>query len=270
MRFPDWTREPLVHFLAAGFVVFVALTWSSGGNVDPASRAISVDRQVQAQLALQFERTMGRAPTDAELDKAIERFVRDEVLYREALRLGLDQGDGVVRRRLVTKMDLSASAAAEGAQPDEEALRAFYNANRQRYAEAGVVSFDQLYFSSEGAARAARAGLATDSAWQGKGEAISLPSSLEAVGAQEVQTRLGEDFAAALTRLKPGKTWQGPIRSGFGWHLVRLRARGSGDPPPFGEIRQQVENDWRSAEIAARKDRAYEVLRDAYRVEIAR
>lgn len=137
MTLPAWTREPLVHFLVAGFVLFVALTWSSGGAVDPASRVIDVDRETQAQLSLQFERTMGRAPTDAELDGAIERYVRDEVLYREAIRLGLDQGDAVVRRRLVSKMDLSASAAAEAAEPTDEALRTFYNANRDRYADNG-------------------------------------------------------------------------------------------------------------------------------------
>jgi len=259
---PNWTREPLVHFLAAGFVLFVALTWSGGGNVDPASRMIAVDREAQAQLALQFERTMGRAPTDAELDAAIEQYVRDEVLYREALRLGLDQGDAVVRRRLVTKMDLSASAAAEVAEPDEATLRSYYDQNAKRYAEPGAVSFDQLYFSSESAARAAMATGAT------KGEAISLPPSLDNLSPREVQTRLGEVFAGALADLKPGKQWQGPVRSGFGWHLVRLRARGAGTPPAFEDIRQQVENDWRSAEIAERKERAFAVLRDAYRVEV--
>lgn len=268
MTLPAWTREPLVHFLVAGFVLFVALTWSSGSAVDPASRAITVDRATQAQLALQFERTMGRAPTDAELDSAIARYVRDEVLYREALRLGLDQGDAVVRRRLVTKMDQSASAAAEAAEPDEAVLRAFYDDNRGRYAGDGAVSFDQLYFAGEGAARAAlrRAGQSSD--WESLGEAISLPQTLDNISQQEVQTRLGVAFAEALTELKPGEQWHGPIRSGFGWHIVRLRGREAGDEPAFEDMRERVANDWRSAEIATRKERAFEVLREAYRVEI--
>ena len=82
-----------------------------GGDVDPASRSIVIDREQQAQIALVFERTMNRPPTDAELDAQIERFIRDEVLYREALRLGLDQGDAVVRRRMAQKMDILASSA---------------------------------------------------------------------------------------------------------------------------------------------------------------
>ena len=266
MTLPAWTREPLVHFLVAGFVLFVALTWSSGGSVDPASRVIDIDRGTQAQLSLQFERTMGRAPTDAEMDGAIERYVRDEVLYREAIRLGLDQGDAVVRRRLVSKMDLSASAAAEAAEPTAEALQEFYSTNRDRYADTGSVSFDQLYFGSEEAAQAA-ARLADP---EGASEAISLPAALENVSQQEVQTRLGEAFTAALSEMKVGEQWQGPIRSGFGWHLVRLRARGAGDAPPLEDIRERVADDWRSAEITKRKEASFQVLRDAYRVEIAK
>lgn len=268
MRPPLWTREPLVHFLGAGLVLFAALTWSSGGAVDPGSRTIDVNRETQAQLALQFERTMGRAPTDAELDAAIDQHVRDEVLYREALRLGLDQDDAIVRRRLVAKMDMSASAAAEAAQPDDATLRAWYKANRARYAGEPAVSFDQLYFESAEAAEAARARIGSD--WRGAGKPISLPASVEAMDPDEVTSRFGEAFAAGLTDIRPGKAWQGPIRSGFGWHLVRLRARDKGAAPPLEAIRDQVENDWRSAEIAARKDRAFKLLRDAYRVNIAR
>jgi hypothetical protein len=262
---PNWTREPLVHFLAAGLALFLALTWSSGGAVDPASRVIEVDRETQAQLALQLERTMGRAPTDAELDAAIAQYVHDEVLYREALRLGLDQDDAIVRRRLVAKMDMSASAAAEAAQPDKATLRAWYKANRARYAGEAAVSFDQLYFADEARARRALAASGVRS-----GDPISLPASVEAMAPDEVTSRFGEVFAAGLSELAPGKDWQGPLRSGFGWHLVRLQVRSKGAPLPFEDVRSEVENDWRSAEIAKRQERAFEVLRAAYRVDIAR
>ncbi|WP_298470033.1 peptidylprolyl isomerase [uncultured Erythrobacter sp.] len=269
MTLPGWTREPLVHFLVAGFVLFALLGWR-GEPVDPASRLIEVDRDTQAQLALRFERTMGRAPTDAELDAKIERFVRDEVLHREALRLGLDQGDAVVRQRMVAKMDMSASAAAEGAEPDEAALRAFFEENRARYSGAGEVSFDQLYFGDENSARAALANLNSQSDWQSIGEPISLPATMDDVSSSEVEKRFGEAFAGQLSELDSSGEWSAPIQSGFGWHLVRLRNRASGDGPDFEAIRDRVENDWRSEEIAQRKERAFQVLRDGYRVEIDR
>ncbi|MET4131801.1 hypothetical protein ABIE62_000917 [Porphyrobacter sp. MBR-155] len=261
MRLSGWTREPLVHFLVAGFALFALLTWSSSGEVDPASRVISVDRAQQAELALQFQRMMGRAPTDAELATAIDRFVRDEVLYREALRLGLGQGDAVVRRRLVTKMDLSASAAAEAADPDEAVLRAFYKKNADRYDGEEKVSFVQAWFETEAEAKAALGGNV-------RGGSISLPGVVGGKPMRDVEIQFGAEFARGLTTLKPGEDWQGPIRSGFGWHLVRLRNRYS-DMVDFESVRARVENDWRSAEIAARKERAFTVLREAYRVEIA-
>ncbi len=264
MTLPGWTREPLVHFLIAGFALFM-LFGLRGEPVDPASRVISVGDEEQAQLALQFERTMGRAPTDAELDAQIERFVRDEVLYREALRLGLDQGDAVVRRRMVTKMDLSASAAAEAAEPDEATLRAFFEANPERYAGTNRVNFEQVYFAGEAAARAA---LVRGVDAEG-GEPISLPPQMDSALPNEIEARFGEEFADAVAALDPGEDWSGPIRSGFGWHLVRVSARDNLEPD-FETLAPRIANDWRSEQIAERKERAYQVLRDAYRVEIDR
>lgn len=261
MTLPGWTREPLVHFLALGALLYIALTWG-GTPVDPSSRVIEVGAQEQARVALAFERTMGRAPTDAELDAAIERYVRSEVLYREALRLGLDQDDAVVRQRLVSKMDMSAGLAAENADPDEATLRAFYEDNASRYGGEVLVSFEQAYFADEAAARAA-------SGPSVKGEPIGLPATVTDMSARDVEQRFGQQFAQALASLEPGEGWQGPIPSGFGWHLVRLEQRRV-EARDFDAVRGRVENDWRSAAIDARKDRAYELLRSAYRVEIER
>lgn len=271
MTLSGWTREPLVHFLIAGGLLYALLTWG-GEPVDPSSRVIDVDREVQAELALRFERTMGRAPTDAELDAQIERFVRDEVLYREALRLGLDQGDAVVRQRLVSKMDMAASAAAEAAQPSEEQLRAFFEDNRERYRTEVKVSFDQIFFGENGAdAFAARRQINRGADPSSLGERSSLPPSLENVSLREVGDRFGSEFAEALSAMEPNENdWSSEARSGFGFHVVRLRAKSGGDVADFDTVSEQVANDWRTAEIADRKQRAFQILRDAYRVNIDR
>ncbi|WP_299194589.1 peptidylprolyl isomerase [uncultured Erythrobacter sp.] len=261
MNLPNWTREPLVHFLGLGALVYVALTWG-GEPVDPASRVIDVGPEEQAQISLNFERIMGRAPTDAELDAAIDKYVRDEVLYREALRLGLDQGDAVVRQRMVSKMDMSATVAVETAEPDEATLRAFYDENAERYVGAVRVSFEQAFYADRGAAQSALGGAI-------EGEAISLPGMVNNESMREITTVFGEGFARGLETLEPGEEWQGPLPSGFGWHLVRLTAR-STDPADFSSVRERVENDWRSAEIEAREAQAFDILRSAYRIEIDR
>lgn len=267
MRWPAWTREPLVHFIFAGALLYTFFAWSGGNAVDPASRVIEVTRDQQADLAFRFERTMGRAPTDAELDAQIDQFVRDEVLYREALRLGLDQGDAVVRRRLVSKMDMTASAAAELAEPGEAQLRAYFEQNRPRYSGAETVSFDQLYFADQASARAALSRIGTAGDWRGMGEAISLPDGMEAAAARAVRDRFGEQFSAVLAEIEQVGVWHGPVQSGFGWHLVRIQGRNA-EAASFEALRPQIENDWRSAEIADRKARAYQLLREPYRVKI--
>jgi len=266
MKLPDWTREPLVHFTALGAVLYVALTWG-GSPPDPASRVIKVGSAEEQRIAESWTLTMGRAPTDAELDLAVDAFVREEVLYREALRLGFDEGDAIVRRRLVSKMDLSASLAAETAEPSEETLRAFLAENSQLYAnEASAnasVTLDQAVFSSEASARAALGSA------QVSGGATSLPRSLSATPMRDIEARFGQQFAAGVRALETGDKWQGPIASGFGWHLVRLNDR-SIPEPDFETLRATIANDWRSAEIEARKARAYETLRSAYRIDIDR
>ena len=262
MTLPGWTREPLIHFLALGALVYLALTWG-GTPVDPASRVITVGPEQQAQIALSFERTMGRAPIDAELDAGIEKYVRDEVLYREALRLGLEDDDAVVRQRLISKMDMSAGLGAQAGEPGDAVLRAFFEANLARYAGPAAVSFDQLFFDSQADASAALI------AGPQAGQRIDLPASVEDMPMREVQSRFGELFARTLTPLEPGNDWQGPLPSGFGWHLVRLRDRELGEAD-FDSLRERVLNDWRNAEIAARQQRAFATLREAYRIEIER
>ena len=254
-------RDPLAHFLLAGAAIWGVLALV-GDPVDPASRTIDLTRERQAGIALGFERMMGRPPTDTEMDAAIARWVREEVLYREALRLGLDEGDAVVRRRLSTKMDELAGAEAEMAQPSDQVLAEWLSTHADAYREDGAVSFEQAYFAGEQAARAALA------SGNRSGERIGLPRSATKMSLKAVAQTFGQGFAAQLAQSAPGAEWQGPIRSGYGWHLVRLAAREEGSVPPLAEIRDRILTDWRSATIAERRERAYELLREAYRVEV--
>lgn len=262
MNLPGWTREPLVHFLVAGAALFALFLWQ-GEPADTASRTITVTREDRARLAIEWERTMQRPPTDAELDDQVERYLREEVLYREALRLGLDRDDPVVRKRMSNKMDFLAASMAEAAHASDETLAAWLAGHPQRFAEDTSYSFDQLYFAERAAAQRALA--APDG-----GEDISVPPTFEAASRSEVEARLGAGFVTRLDALKPDSTWQGPVPSGFGWHLVRLRQRSIGKVPPLANIRSAVEADWRSETQAARREEAYRILRDAYDVKIER
>lgn len=256
-----WLREPLVHFLIAGAVLFAFFAWR-GEEADPASRTIDVTREVQARLALGFERAMQRPPTDAELGGLIQRWVREEVLYREALRLGLGQDDVVVRRRLAKKMDGLASAQAEVAAASEAELEQWLADYPGEFERGGVLNFEQAVFASEDAALAAM-GQAEPA-----GQSTSLPRSNIRKSAADIAAVYGSDFAETLGELSVSSDWQGPVRSGFGWHLVHLYHREEGSTPAFAAIRDEVEDHWRSATIAARKERAFKLLREPYVVEV--
>ncbi|MGX7951559.1 peptidylprolyl isomerase [Tsuneonella sp. HG249] len=267
MTWKRWAREPLVHFLLAGVAIFVVLGWRSEPS-DPASREIHLTREDQARLSVNFAEVMGRPPTDAELKAVTSRWIREEILYREALRLGLDEGDAVVRKRLAQKMDVIAASAADAETPSNEALEKWRNSHPERFAQDMKLSFDQLYFTSRGRAVVAKTLLGGGADWTKVGDPVSLPPHFEEARTSAVASEMGDEFARAAARLTAGREWQGPIESALGWHLVRLTARQPGTLPPLAAIRQRVEDDWRAETGRGRQDAAYRTLRSAYTVKI--
>jgi hypothetical protein len=267
MNWRRWAKEPLFHFLLGGLAIYAVFAWM-GDPPDPASRSIRVSQEDQAQLALGFEQMMDRPPTQAELDQLIDRWVHDEVLYREALRLGLDQNDPVIRRRLAQKMDIIAASAADAEQPSDAVLQKWLEAHPDRFTPDTALYFDQLYFGEEAGARAALARLKAGADWRILGEPVSLPRSLDAALATAVAEQFGDTFARALETFRPGDAWHGPIESPLGWHLVRLRDRKVGALPPLAKVRERVVEDWRAQTERQREDAGFKLLRDAYSVKI--
>ncbi|MEP5936780.1 MAG: peptidylprolyl isomerase [Erythrobacter sp.] len=269
MNLPTWTREPLVHFLIGGALLFGWFTWQ-GSPVDPASRSIIVDRDTLGSISAGFEQQMGRFPSDTELDNLIERHIREEVLYREALRLGMDQDDAVIRRRLAQKMDLVAGSQAELLEPSDEVLTKWLAEHPARFAQDPLYSFEQLGFVQRTTADAALKTEDLASRLETAAPTMELPKAVSGMSRQEIQTRFGQQFVRELDQLEPGDQWQGPVPSGLGWHLVRLQEVSAENLPALDDIRDDVESDWRLGTAANRKQQAYQLLRGAYSVEIDR
>jgi hypothetical protein len=236
-------REPLVHFLAAGALVFALL----GGDSAPDERRIIIDAARIERLAGQFAQSFRRPPSPSELDALIRDDLKSEVYYREALRLGLDRDDEVVRRRMRLKMEAFADDPEALAAPDEATLERWLAAHPERFAAESRYSFEQR--------------------WLGEGP-NSLPPRFERTGAGELRALFGDGFPAALDRVSLG-IWH-PIVSGVGRHEVRLSERIPATPPRLAEVRRQVEDDWRTATARARAERAYQALLDGYEVTIER
>ena len=255
-------REPLVHFLAAGALVFALF----GNSTSADERRIVVDAAQVERLAGQFAQNFRRAPSADELDALIRDDVKEEVYYREALRLGLDRDDEVVRRRMRSKMEAFADTAEDVADPDDVTLQRWLDTHAARFAGEAAYSFDQRYLGSD-AARAQKGLARLRQGAEFAGDAIPLPAQFESIGAGEVADLFGDGFSAALDRLPIGQ-WRGPVGSGLGQHLVRVRARQPAPKPQLSAIRQRVENDWRAAMARERSERAYRALLNRYEVVI--
>jgi peptidyl-prolyl cis-trans isomerase C len=267
-------KEPLVHFLLAGLALFLFFAWR-GDAVDPESRTITITEAQVERLAASWAQTWQRPPTQAEIDGLIRDHVKEEVYYREGMRLGLDQDDTIIRRRIRSKMEFLASSELENEEPGDATLQAMLDKNPQVYAADARTSFDQIYLAAqdEAAARTRAtqmlAALGTGADWQKLGDAISLPRSPENVDRARIAADFGDDFAAALAGLKPG-AWTGPVSSGFGLHLIRIRSEQASTKPKLADVRQRLENDWRAQTVKAREAKAYQALLDGYTIKIAK
>ena len=261
-------REPLVHFLIAGAAVF----WLLSGRVpDLGERRIVVDKPVVGALVERFYGAFHRLPSPDETDGMIRDYVADQVYYREALRLGLDQGDEVVVRRMRRKLESLAVADAETKEPNATQLQALIARDPARYSDDPRTSFEQVYLGADTpeSRAAANAQLADLRAGRSVSAAPApLPARLEGAQSSEISGMFGDEFTLALRALPPGQ-WSGPIASGVGLHLVRVEARAAPIKPSLATVRQRVSNDWRAAAIARARAADYARMLRGYDVVIA-
>lgn len=258
----------MLRFVVLGGALFALDRWRHPPAREANRNDIVLSRDFVANLRAGLARERGRAPTDEEFEARLREHVHDEALYRSALAMGLDRGDGIIRRRLVQKAGYLLEAGADPGAPAEAALRAWYDAHRERYRAGARVDFEQRFFSADRrgarAADDARAALG-----HGVGEAAGDPflrgERFVDVGTAEVAGAFGEAFASALSGAPVG-AWSGPIASAHGQHLVRVTARREATEAGFEAAREAVTRDWREAERARRLEAATRELVAGYRV----
>lgn len=266
-------RDPLVHFLLVGAALFAFSAWR-GASIETGRERIVIGAAQVAQLRDAAALVQGRAATRAELEALVEPTIRDEVLYREALALGLDVDDDEVRRRLIEKMLYLTLDTADPEPESEAELRAFYEQSPELFTIPERVSFEQVYLSpsGRGAALESDTGAALEALRAGAdpqtvGDRTPLRDRYDEAPREQVTVLLGEDLANALFGMEPGR-WQGPYRSDFGVHLVRLAARAPSRLPPFDEIRAQVAEAFGTARRQQANEAQYRALRERYDVVV--
>jgi hypothetical protein len=264
-------REPLVHFLGIGLLLFglYALVAPAGSGGD----SILFSRAMVADLAAQHQKLWGRPPTAAELDGLIANRVNDEILYREGLAMGLDKDDAVIKRRVRQKYELIAEEE-DSVAPTDADLAAYLKANPDRFRSPPIVGFTQVMLPAQGSvaqveagAAALKAALAAGADPAKAGKPTLLPGRVEPMALDLVARDFGEPFAAALATLPEG-TWVGPVSSPYGLHLVRIDRRDPAATPALEQVRAQVQREWENnRRLKAREARLAE-LRKSYPVVV--
>jgi hypothetical protein len=263
-------REPLLHFLLLGALLFLAYGGLNRTGLTAPDEIVVSRNQVEG-LAMQFERVWQRAPTADERQALIESWVRVVVVYRVALAMRLEQDDPVVRRRLSQKVQFILDTGSASGAPTEAELQAWLDAHADRYRVEATYALNQRYFDPArhgggvaGAETAAKRALAAGRTTAG--DPTMLPAKLEGRAA-DVERQFGADFEQALRTLPVGG-WQGPVRSAFGLHVVELTARTDARAATLAEVRPEVARDLMEARAESAQEALYQDLRAKYSVQI--
>lgn len=267
-----WAREPLLHFLLLGALLFVV----DGLFVGPARPAGGIivisDAQVDSLIDL-FQLQWGRPPTQQELSGLVDGYVREEVMYREALAMGLDRDDTIVRRRMMQKLEFLSQDMVDPNPPDAD-LRAFFEAEQERFLLPAEISFAHVYLNPDrhgadldrdAATLLERLRASPELPIDDLGDRIMLDARYASETPQGVAARFGSEFAGAVFELAPG-VWSGPVVSGYGLHLVRVDSRIDPRPPGFEAVRDRVLAEYLSRARLQADERMYESMRSRYEV----
>lgn len=268
-------REPLLHFLLLGALIFLAYEWRSGDRDGPDE--ITITRGQQQNLLNTFGRTWQRHPTAEEFQGLLRDYLREEIAYREARAMGLDENDVVIRRRLRQKLELLAEDVASLSPPTDAQLLEYLEAHPEEFRVEPQLTLRQVYFSPDrrgdralqDAEQLLQRIRADGPAGQFErfGDPLPLPPRIDKLREGEIARLFGHVFTEGRQGLETGQ-WSGPVTSGFGLHLVFIEDRSEGRVPELAEVRAAVEREWLSQQRREAVDGLYDRLAENYSVEI--
>jgi peptidyl-prolyl cis-trans isomerase C len=269
-------HEPLVHFLLIGLALFVVYAFVNRGQSANVNHQIVISLDDVRQLDISFVSQWHRQPTQEEFTGLIEGFIRQEILYREGLAMGLDKDDTIVKRRMAQKMEFLSEDVASAHEPSAQELKDWYAKNSQKFALPDRATFRHLFFSfdrrgqrAQSDAAAALEKIAGNPEDSRTAVALADPFMFQDYygdrGPDQLAKEFGPSFALGLFQLKPG-SWQGPIESGYGWHLVWIESIVPGRIPAFEEVEPDVKTAWLADQKVIAWHDAYAAMRAKYEV----
>ena len=259
-----WYKDPLVMFFAVGLVLF----FSAGGIGDDERLSIEVRSQDIDRLAQQWSLQMRREPSTRELDGLVDQYLKEEIYYREALHLGLDRDDTIVRRRMLQKLTFLTEDLAVSDAPTGDTLKQYHQANSEQYKQPKRYSFQHRYFSTDRRDNAEQIAAQAVTEKGLLGDPFMLQRQYAQRSEREIGDLFGREFATALAALKPDQQWQGPLRSAYGWHVIQLSDTTPSRVIQFDEIQERVLADWQQTQRQTANEEYYRSLRERYQVQM--
>lgn len=271
-------REPLIHFLLLGTALFLIHAWISQTKEEEPDnqRRIEISAGLIERLQETWSKQRKRPPTPEELQGLVDGHLKEEVFYREALQMGLDQNDTIIRRRLAQKMGFLIEDLVPS-NPSIESLTTFFTENIEKYREPTRITFTHIYFSKDYRDNAEADAIALLEKFKaqaqpllrvsGHGDAFMLNHDYSNQSWQKVTQSFGRDFADAVFKLET-KSWQGPVTSAYGFHLVRVSQRSKSRLKTLDEVRDEVYRDWQYTRRKEANQKAYAKLREKYEVVV--
>lgn len=257
-----WLREPLLHFVLIGAVLFGSDHLANGAADD--NRTIVVDAAVDSEAIKIFKDARGREPNADELYALRRVWLDNEVLYREGLALQMDKGDKAIKDRVVFKALSMVNAGLKRPPIDDDKLRAWFEANRAKYDEPARFDFQEAVIAGDLSEAAVRAFAAALEAGKPGDTQAGLRVFQGRPHANIVQS-YGAEFAAELAAAPVGQ-WRA-MRDGDGWRVIRLEAIASAKPASFDALRGVVLQDWTDSVMAEQRTAAVRTMARKYAVK---
>jgi hypothetical protein len=273
-----WLKEPLLHFLVIGALIFIVFSAVNEQEIRVDEKKIVVSTGDIERLTAKWLKSRNRSPTESELKGLIDSYIREEVYYREALALGLDQDDTVLRRRLMQKMEFLSQDIAELNTPDQATLEAYFHEHRNKYELPARVSFTHIYFNfdkhgmqvfetaSRVLAEIQAAASPVDNAPE-LGDQFMLQFNFTLETPFEISRLLGQNFAEQLFQLETNG-WKGPVESGYGLHLVWINEKIDARMPEFASVIDKVRTEWMFEQRQKTNKEIYERFKERYEIVI--
>lgn len=247
--FKSLIKEPLIHFLVIGVGLFGLYALVNPDAMQTEKRIV-VDQGRIDSVKGRFQRVWQREPTEKELQGLIDDFVMEEIYYREALAMGIDKNDPVIRRRLRQKMEIYTDNLAATLTPSDEDLQRYLQQHPDMFKTDDRYSFQHIYINPDRPARKLKTSIQAVKTALHAGKSVNsdqslLPAQFNDATTYSIDRTFGKGFAKQLDNL-PLNTWSSPLRSGLGLHFIKLSNRKAGELPALQTVRGIVEREWRN------------------------